>query len=249
MVQNTTCAELAARLIPRRNMISRLVERSSEWRAHAVHSGSRSAGVATYSSRMRSLSVIGLVAGVVLLLCSGCQTASQAPLPNQPMPNTPVTLSPGDVIKLTFPGATELNQSQKIRTDGKVSLPLVGEVQAAGKTLSGFQSELARLYKPQLRNSDVLVTLESGTATVVVSGFVSKPGRFTFDRPTTVFQAIMEAGGASEYGNIGKVHLVRTVGGEQHTQVLNLKSAMTGQTTKVYYVKDGDVIYVAQRIF
>jgi len=182
-------------------------------------------------------------------LCSGCQTASYAPLPEQPTATTTVTLSPGDVIKLTFPGATELNQSQKIRTDGKVSLPLVGEVEAAGKTLSGFQSELARLYKPQLRNSDVLVTLESGTATVIVSGSVSKPGKFTFDRPTTVFQAIMEAGGASEYGTLAKVRLIRTVRGEQHTQVLNLKSAMTGQTTKVYYVKDGDVIYVTQRIF
>jgi protein involved in polysaccharide export with SLBB domain len=199
--------------------------------------------------RMKPFSIIGSAACVLVLFCSGCQTASQAPLPNQPMPNTPVTLSPGDVIKFTFPAAAELNQSQKIRTDGKVSLPLVGEVQAAGKTLSGFQSELASLYKPQLRNSDVLVTLESGTATVVVSGYVSKPGKFTFDRPTTVFQAIMEAGGVNEYGNLGKVHLVRTIGGEQRTQVLDLKKAMTGETTKVYYVKDGDVIYVAQRIF
>jgi len=186
----------------------------------------------------------------VLLLCGGCQTAPQSSaLPNPPMVNTPVTLSPGDVIKLTFPGAGELNQSQRIRTDGKVSLPLVGEVQASGKTLSGFQSELAGLYKPQLRNSEVLVTLESGTATVYISGFVSKPGKFAFDRPTTVFQAIMEAGGASEYGNLGNVHLVRTIGGEQRTQILDLKKAMTGETTKVYYIKDGDVIYVAQRIF
>lgn len=190
-----------------------------------------------------------LLTGVMLLADAGCETTSRSPLPNQPMANTPVRLSPGDVIKLSFPGSTELNQSQKIRSDGKVSLPLVGEVTAAGKTLPDFQSELVRLYKTQLRNSEVLVMLESGTATVVVSGYVSKPGKFSFDRPTTVFQAIMEAGGVSEYGNLGKVHLIRTVGGEQHTQVLDLKSAMSGKTTKVYYVKDGDVIYVAQRIF
>jgi len=197
--------------------------------------------------RLRAESVLAVV--LVLFWYSGCQTVSQSPLPNQPMVDTPVTLSPGDVIKLTFSGTGELNQSQKIRTDGKVSLPLVGEVQAAGKTLSGFQSELSILYKPQLRNTGVLVTLESGTANVVVSGFVSKPGKFTFDRPTTVFQAIMEAGGVSEYGNLGKVHLIRTVGGEQHTQALDLKAAMNGKTTKVYYVKDGDVIYVTQRLF
>jgi polysaccharide biosynthesis/export protein len=197
-----------------------------------------------------SLSVVAcFLAGLVILALSGCETAPRSSLPNQPMANTPVRLSPGDVIKLSFPGSTELNQSQKIRADGKVSLPLIGEVTASGKTVPDLQSELSRLYKTQLRNSEVLVTLESGTATVVVSGYVSKPGKFSFDRPTTVFQAIMEAGGVSEYGNLGKVHLIRTVGGEQHTQVLDLKSAMSGKTTKVYYVKDGDVIFVAQRIF
>lgn len=199
--------------------------------------------------RWRLCQVTGLMVGVILLACSGCQSASRAPLPNQSVANTPVTLSPGDVIKLSFPGASDLNQSQKIRVDGKVSLPLVGEVTAAGKTVPDFRSELVRLYKSQLRNSEVLVTLESGIATVVVSGFVHKPGKFSFDRPTTVFQAIMEAGGVSEYGNLGKVNLIRTVNGEQHTQVLDLKSVMSGKTTKVDYVKDGDVIYVAQRIF
>ena len=197
----------------------------------------------------RSVIAFGFLAGLVLLVAGGGSSASRGPLTNQPTFNTPVVLSPGDVIKLSFPGSNELNQSQKIRTDGKVSLPLIGEVTAAGKTLPAFQTELAKLYKTQLRNADVLVTLESGTATVVVSGYVSKPGKFSFDRPTTVFQAIMEAGGVSEYGNLGKVRLIRTVNGQQQTQTLNLKSAMGGKTTNVYYVKDGDVIYVAQRLF
>ena len=197
----------------------------------------------------RSVIAFGFLAGLVLLVAGGCSSASRGPLPNQPTFNTPVVLSPGDVIKLSFPGSNELNQSQKIRADGKLSLPLIGEVTAAGKTLPAFQTELAKLYKTQLRNADVLVTLESGTATVVVSGYVSKPGKFSFDRPTTVFQAIMEAGGVSEYGNLGKVRLIRTVNGQQQTQTLNLKSAMGGKTTNVYYVKDGDVIYVAQRLF
>jgi polysaccharide export outer membrane protein len=197
--------------------------------------------------RMKPFSIIGVAGCLFVLVCSGCQTSSHTA--DQPTANTSVTLSAGDVIRLTFSGATDLNQSQKIRADGKISLPLLNEVTAAGKTLPEFQSELVRLYKSQLRNSDVLVTLESGTVTVVVSGFVSKPGKLSFDRPTTVFQAIMEAGGASEYGNLGNVHLVRTVRGEQQTQVLNLKSAMKGKITKVEYVKDGDVIYVAQKLF
>jgi len=192
---------------------------------------------------------LGAGLGLALFLFTSCQSGSQITLPNQSIANAPVVLSPGDVIKLTFPGATEMNQSQKIRSDGKVSLPMIGEVTASGKTVPAFQAELVRLYKSQLRNNDVLVTLESGTATVTVSGYVNKPGKFSFDRPTTVFQAVMEAGGASEYGNWGKVSLVRTINGEQHTQLMDLKSAMTGRSTKVFYVRDGDIIYVAQRLF
>ena len=205
--------------------------------------------VRSYLFQNRLGRAAGLAGAVVLFWCVGCQTGSHAPLPNQPMADTPVILSPGDVIKLTFPGSSDLNQAQKIRADGKVSLPLIGEVTASGKTVPDFQSEITKLYKSQLRNNEVLVTLESGTATVVVSGYVNKPGTFSFDRPTTVFQALMQAGGVSDYGNLGKVHLVRTVNGVQHTEVLNLKSAISGATTKVYYVKDGDVIYVTQRLF
>jgi polysaccharide export outer membrane protein len=193
--------------------------------------------------------VVAALAAVFIL--NGCETPTQSgpPLPDQPMVNTTARLSPGDVIKLSFSGSPELNQTEKIQVDGKISLPLVGQVTAAGKTVPALQSELVGLYKAQLRNSELTVTLESGVANVVVSGYVNRPGKLQFDRPTTVFQAVMEAGGASEYGNLGKVHLVRTVNGRQHTQILDLKAAMSGQTAQVYYVKDGDVIYVAQRIF
>src|ERR1700747_1240787 len=95
-----------------------------------------------------------IVAVLLVLMLNGCH-GSRGPLPNQPTATTSTTLSPGDVIKLTFPGATELNQDQKIRADGKVNLSLVGEVTASGKTVAGLQSELTRLYKPQLRNSNV----------------------------------------------------------------------------------------------
>ena len=157
---------------------------------------------------------------------------------------TSVNLVSGDVIKLVFPGAPELNQSQKIQTDGKINLPLIGEVDAAGKTIASLQSELAARYKPQLQSTTVVVTLDSSITQVVVSGAVAKPSKLSFDRPTTIFQAIMEAGGANEYGSLRRVHLVRIVNGQQHTQLLDLRPLESGQTTRPYYVRDGDVIYI-----
>ena len=184
----------------------------------------------------------------ILILSIGCRS-SRVSIQDQVSASTPVRLSPGDVIKVSFSGAPELSQSQKINADGKVNLPIIGEVKASGKTVREFQSELMSLYKPQLRNNELVVTLESGVVNVVVSGYVTKPGKLVFDRPTTVFQAIMEAGGISEYGNSSKVRLARTINGEQHTETIDLKSAIQGRSSQVTYVRDGDVIYVPQRLF
>lgn len=186
---------------------------------------------------------------LISLWCNGCQSSSQHEFANELQASTAVRLSPGDVIKLSFPATTDLNQSQKIRADGKVNLPLIGEVTASGKTLPDFQNELVRRYKPQLRNSEVVVTLESGTVQVVVSGSVQKPQTLQFDRPTTVLQAIMAAGGVNEYGTLKKVRLIRTINGQQQGQVLDLSPGLKRETSQAIYVKDGDVIFVSQSLF
>src|SRR5437773_2678901 len=123
------------------------------------------------------------------LALGSCQSPL-SPLPNPPGPKTAVRLSPGDVIKVSYADETIPDQTQKIRRDGKVSLPLIGEVTAAGKRIIDFQNQLVGRYESQLENGEVLVTLETGTATVTVSGFANKAGVYTFDRPTTVYQAI-----------------------------------------------------------
>src|SRR5438067_12097768 len=181
---------------------------------------------------------------------AGCQTdANSATFSGQADVPKHVVLAPGDVLKLTFSSAPELNQSQKIRADGKLSLPLVGEVDAAGKTIGQLQSELIELYKPQLKTPEVTVSLEGSVTTVTVSGAVAKPAKFTFERPTRVFQAIMEAGGPNAYGNLGHVRLHRIVNGVQKSQVFDLHGMLKGEDTRPFYVRDGDVIYVPQSTF
>jgi polysaccharide export outer membrane protein len=182
------------------------------------------------------------------LLCGGCQTP-QPPLPNPPGLKTAVRLSPGDTIKVSYADESIQDQTQKIRRDGKVSLPFIGEVTAAGKRTIDFQNEVISLTEEHLENSEVLVTLESGLATVTVSGFASRPGTFTFDRPTTVYQAIMQAGGVSDYGSPSNVHLTRIINGEQRTEIFSIRPAIRGDPTKPKYVQDGDVIYISRSLF
>jgi polysaccharide export outer membrane protein len=182
------------------------------------------------------------------LACGGCQSPLP-PLPNPPGPHTPVRLSPGDVLKLSFAEESDLDQTQKIRRDGKITLPFLGDVTAAGKRVIDLQGELTRRYKEYLENPEVLVTLESGSANVIISGFASRPGKLVFDRPTTVYQAIMEAGGVSDYGSASNIRLTRIINGVQVTETINLKPSIRGQPTQPKYVQDGDVIYISRSLF
>ena len=185
---------------------------------------------------------------IAALACAGCQT-KWPPLPYPPGPYTAVRLSPGDTIKIAFAENADLDQTQKIRRDGKVSLPLIGEVQAAGKRVIDFQNQLSNRYDEHLDNPEVLVTLENGPATVIISGFAGKPGKIEFDRPTTVYQAIMEAGGVSDYGSFSNIHLTRIINGLQRTESLNLRPSIRGQPVQPEYVQDGDVIYIGRSLF
>ena len=182
------------------------------------------------------------------LMCGGCQSPLP-PLPYPPGPKTAVRLSPGDTIKVAFAEESDLDQTEKIRRDGKISLPLIGEVTAAGKRVIDFQHELVSRYEGRLDNPEVLVLLESGSGSVIVSGFANKPGTFAFDRPKTVYQVIMEAGGASDYGSLSNIHLTRMINGEQRTETINLRPTVHGKPTLPEYVQDGDVIYVARNWF
>jgi polysaccharide export outer membrane protein len=193
----------------------------------------------------RNLALMGLI-GFCVLLFAGCQTPKRkAPLP---LAQAPTQLTIGDVVKITFPAAPELNQSQKIGTDGTLSLPLVGQVHAAGKTPGALQSELSNLYKSQLQDSETVVTVESRAIPVVVSGAVQKPGKVVFERPATLLEAIMEAGGFTPEADLKKVTVIRIVKGEHEAQAFDLRPVLKGKETKAVYVSGGDVIYVPERL-
>jgi polysaccharide export outer membrane protein len=151
-------------------------------------------------------------------------------------------------LKYRFLQHRSLTRHKKISADGSLSLPLIGEVAASGKTVGELQVELARLYKPQLQDNEVLVTLDTRAVPVVVSGAVQKPGKIVFERPATVLEAIMEAGGFTPEADLKKVSLIRIVKGEHETQVVDLRPLLKGKPTPAIYCSGGDVIYVPEKL-
>ena len=196
--------------------------------------------------------LMGWAAGMLVILgviiCGGCATRTEETLPKEWLAQTPGTLAAGDVVKLSFAGTPELNQSQKIRADGMITVPLLGELHAAGKRPGQFQGELVGRYKSQLKNNEVTVALESSAIPVYVSGAVLTPGKVVLDRPMTVFEAIIEAGGFNPASaDYSKVSLIRIVNGQHMTRILDLRPTLKGKPSAVFYVKGYDVIQVPRR--
>jgi polysaccharide export outer membrane protein len=186
----------------------------------------------------------------LLLGLAGCRAPAPSTIPDRPTAVVSETLVPGDALHITFIGNRDFDQSQRIRSNGKISLPTIGEYRAGGKTLSTVQGELSGMYKKQLQNAEVVVTLEGTAAAVYVVGAVGKPGKVTFDRPMTAFDAIMESGGfAPGLANPKKVLLIRNVNGKQETKMLDLSPALKGKTTTAFYLKPYDTLQVQERFF
>jgi polysaccharide export outer membrane protein len=159
-----------------------------------------------------------------------------------------ITLREGDVIKIAFPGAPNLNTTTTIRRDGKITLTLVGEVTAAGLTPIELQNELVKLYSSQLIDKEVIVSVESSAFEVFVTGAVLRPGKIQSERPLTALEAIMEAGGFDyTRANLKAVNIIRNVGGHLEHHKINLKRVLSGEDSQTFYLKPSDIVYVPDR--
>lgn len=157
-------------------------------------------------------------------------------------------LREGDILKISFPGSPNLNSVQQVRTDGKITLPLVGEVQAAGVTPATLQQKLMDLYASQLTSKEVTVEVQSSSFPVYVTGAVLRPGKIVSDHPITALEAIMEAGGPDyTKANLKNVSVIRQEGNQTKNYNLNLKRVMDGQVSEPFYMKPADIIFVPEK--
>ena len=192
-----------------------------------------------------------LVATMALLLAvtfTGCESAATyTPIPADAYaPRPSGTLAAGDVLNISFPGAPELNTTQKIQANGKVSLPTIGAVTAQGKSISSLQSQLTGMYTAHLQNPAVLVAVEAAASGVYVTGEVMKPGKVPLDRPMTIIEAIGECGGFTKFANPKQVVVVRNQGGKNQRYALNLANAFNGAGDSAFYLRPYDTVLVKQ---
>lgn len=138
------------------------------------------------------------------------------------------------------------NPSVPVRPDGKVSLPLLGDVEAAGKTPSQLADDVTTRLKKFIEEPRVtVVVIGMNSRRVFILGEVNKPGPTGMSANMTVLQAISAAGGPTAYANTKKITVMRTENGKQNRYLFNYKEVIKGNNQDQNIIlKPGDTIVV-----
>jgi len=212
------------------------------------------------SSRLLLVGVVALLLGGLFIL-SGCEhtggefsklDSGQAEGTNSAAVPAAASsrLQEGDVVKVVFEGDTNLNAVVKVQLNGSITLPLAGELKAAGKTQQELQADLRQVYKPLLQVNEINVSIISTAAAVYVSGAVLRPGRVSMDRPLTALEAIMEAGGFDlNRSKPSAVVILRIENGNQKRYTVDMRKALRGEDPTPFQLRAFDIVHVPEKTF
>lgn len=185
---------------------------------------------------------------------AGCATGRTDPLPVQTVPFQDIgfadwtdaepeyLLYPGDEIDVATPSASELNRTIRVGPDGRIALPLIGQVMAADRTLSELSQDLSALYATQLVRPVVEVTLRTaGPLKVWVDGEVRTPGVYDMPGDIDAYRAVVMAGGFMPTARQQEVALIRRgPGGVRMMRPVDLRP----RRGEIVALRRGDVIFV-----
>jgi polysaccharide biosynthesis/export protein len=153
-------------------------------------------------------------------------------------------LVPGDKLRIEVYKDQQLSQSLQVRPDGKITLPLLGDLQAAGNTPSALRDRIATALKEYVTNPTVtVIVVETVAPTVFVMGEVNSPGSIAMQGPMTVMQALAMAGGFKDFANTKNIRILRKTSRGVQTIGFNYKDAARGSGEMVMLVP-GDTVIV-----
>ena len=152
----------------------------------------------------------------------------------------------GDVLEIFVWRNEQLSREVVVRPDGKISLPLIQDVQAEGLTVLWLKEEITRRFGEYLENPRVTVIVKQiGSYRVSVLGRVMRPGVYPITGETTLVEAISMAGGFTEWANKRKITVITTEAGEETKLTVNYKKIASGKDpSQNIILKRGDTIIV-----
>ena len=204
---------------------------------------------------LRKSFVPGLLALAVVITLSALPGCTQSGLVGSALEskssNAEFVLGPEDVLEVVVWRNQDLSRVVIVRPDGMISMPVIGDVQAAGLTADRLAERIATRLKEFKENPTVSVSVkEINSYNVFVLGEVLKPGKYQLKSYTTILQAISIAGGFTPYASRNKLQIVRhftngTGGWREVRLAMPYDDLVKGQGDPEYLmIKSGDTIIV-----
>ena len=172
------------------------------------------------------------------------------PKANTSNPATPATtdteykIGPQDVVQIDVWKEPEITRTIPVRPDGKISLPLLNDVQAAGLTAMQLASNIREGLTKFLNNPQVTVTVtQINSRRVFVTGEVIRSGALPLLPGMTVLQALSSSGGFTQFAKEKAIYILRNENGKQVKHLYNYKDVLKGKTEDIL-LEPGDVIVV-----
>jgi len=192
--------------------------------------------------------VLALALGIVFVQFASAQAAAPAAAANsasKPHDNTFV-IGNDDVLAINVWKEPDISRSIPVRSDGKISLPLVGEVQAAGLTPAKLESEIAIRLKNYISEPEVTVMVQQvNSQKFNILGQVVRPGSYLLANSPTVLDAIALAGGFRDFAKKKSIYVLRQGPGGEQRLPFNYKEVSQGKNmAQNIKLEPGDTVFI-----
>jgi len=154
-------------------------------------------------------------------------------------------LGPEDQLRISVWDNKELTVDLVVRPDGKISIPLIQDVVAEGKTAPQLAANIQEALSAFIVNPEVsVVVLQVNAPKFYMIGYVARPGTYPLRSDTSVLQALALAGGFTQFASPRSIKLIRAVDGKQEVRKINYYDIINEGGEGNYLLKSGDTIVV-----
>ena len=199
-----------------------------------------------------------LFASPVVIVLTACASSGPArlapPLPSEKLIEE-YTIGVGDQLSINVWKNPEISSALVVRPDGKISLPLAGDIEASGVSVTNLRATITEKLKEFLRNPQVTVIVTSAGSVdyllrVRVTGAVSNPISIAHKDGMTVLDLVLEAGGPTEFASLNRAKLYRRSDGEIKVYNIRLNDILNkGKLETNYLLAPADIVTVPERVF
>jgi len=198
--------------------------------------------------------LLALSIGTLTVAGSGAQERVDAGVAATASENGEYLIGPGDTLQVFVWGQPDLSITVPVRPDGRVSTPLIEDLEAVGKTPTQLAREMEQVLSEFIRSPEVNVIVQKFVGTfgsqIRVLGQATKPGAVPYRERMTLLDVMIEVGGLTKFAAGNRSRLVRTVDGRSEESRVRLDDLVNrGRVEENVPMQPGDIVIIPEAVF